>query len=147
MRRTTAALSCAFLGVHASRFSRVNNQCVHALRVPSLCIAAQGAKTVIVGQEVYEYDASRMIVFSVALPVAAQITRASQSEPYLALKLDLDPHKIAELVLKVYPQGLPPDQDRSAVYLSPIDESIVSAATRLMACLAQPGDAELLARW
>jgi hypothetical protein len=39
-----------------------------------LCIVAQGAKTVIVGQEVYEYDASRMIVFSVALPIAAQIT-------------------------------------------------------------------------
>jgi hypothetical protein len=47
---------------------------VYALRLPSLCIVAQGAKTVIVGQEVYEYDSSRMIVFSVALPVAAQIT-------------------------------------------------------------------------
>jgi AraC-like DNA-binding protein len=132
-------------GVHASRFSRVNNQCVHALRVPSLCIVAQGAKTVVVGDEVYEYDASRMIVFSVALPVAAQITRASRSEPYLALKLDLDPHKIAGLVLKVYPHGLPPVQERNAVYLASADASIVSAATRLMACLAQPGDVELLA--
>ena len=95
-------------GLNASRFSRVNKECVHALRLPSLCIVAQGAKTVIVGQEVYEYDASQMIVFSVALPVAAQITQASHSEPYLALRLDLDPHKIAELVLKVYPHGLRP---------------------------------------
>jgi AraC-like DNA-binding protein len=131
-------------GLHASRFSRINKECVHALRVPSLCIVAQGAKTVIVGDEVYEYDASRMIVFSVALPVAAQITRASHSEPYLAFKLDLDPHKIAELVLKVYPHGLPPVQERSAVYISPVDTSIVNAATRLMECLAQPGDAELV---
>ncbi len=38
-------------GVHASRFSRVMTNCVHALRIPSLCIAAQGAKTVLVGQE------------------------------------------------------------------------------------------------
>jgi hypothetical protein len=66
--------------VHASRYSRVNKECVHALSVSSLCIVTQGAKTVIVGDEVYEYDASRMIVFSVALPVAAQVTRASQSE-------------------------------------------------------------------
>ena len=132
-------------GLHASRFSRVNRECVHALRVSSLCIVAQGGKTVIVGDEVYEYDASRMIVFSVALPVAAQVTRASHSEPYLSLRLDLDPHKIAELVLKVYPHGLPPVQERSAVYITPVDESIVSAATRLMECLAQPGDAELLA--
>jgi AraC-like DNA-binding protein len=132
-------------GLHVGRFSRVNNECVHALRVSSLCIVAQGAKTVIVGDEVYEYDASRMIVFSVALPVAAQVTRASHSEPYLSLRLDLDPHKIAELVLKVYPHGLPPAQERSAVYLTPIDVSIVNACTRLMECLAQPGDSELLA--
>jgi AraC-like DNA-binding protein len=132
-------------GLHASRFSRINTDCVHALRLPSLCVVAQGAKTVVVGQEVYEYDAARMIVFSVALPVAAQITQASHSEPYLGLKLDLDPHKIAELVLKVYPRGLPPVQERSAVYVTPMDASIVSAATRLMDCLAQPGDVELLA--
>ena len=132
-------------GLHASRFSRVNEECVHALRVPSLCMVARGAKTVIVGEDVFEYDASRMIVFSVALPVAAQITQASHSDPYLALKLDLDPHKIAELVLRVYPHGLPPVQDRSAVYITPAEESMVSAATRLMECLALPGDVELLA--
>jgi AraC-like DNA-binding protein len=132
-------------GLYASRFSRINGECVHALRLPSLCIIAQGAKTVIVGRGIYEYDASRLIVFSVALPLAAQITQASHSEPYLALKLDLDPQKIAELVLRVYLHGLPPVQERSAVYITPADVNIVSAATRLMECLAQPGDAELLA--
>ena len=113
--------------------------------MPSLCIIAQGAKTVIVGQEVYQYDASRMLVFSVALPVAAEITQAGHSEPYLALRLDLDPNKIAGLVLKVYPHGLPPVQERRAVYVTPGDMSIVNAATRLVECLALPGDAELLA--
>ena len=132
-------------GVHASRASRTNRECFHNLRVPSLCLVAQGAKTVIVGQEVYEYDASRMIVFSVALPVASQITQASQSEPYLALRLDLDAQKIAELALKAYPHGLPPIQERRAVYVTLVDASIINAATRLMECLAQPGDAELLA--
>jgi AraC-like DNA-binding protein len=132
-------------GLHANRFSRTNKECVHALRLPSLCIAAQGAKAVIVGQEVYEYDASRMIVFSVALPVAAQVTQAGHSVPYLSFKLDLDPHKIAELVLKVFPRGLPQAQERRAVYVTPVDVSTVNAATRLMECLAQPGDAELLA--
>jgi len=132
-------------GLHVSRFSRVNKECVHALSVSSLCIVPQGAKTVIVGDEVFEYGSSRMIVFSVALPVAAQVTRASQSEPYLSIRLDLDPHKIAELVLKVFPHGLPPVQERSAVYLAAIDASMVDATTRLMECLGEPRDAELLA--
>ena len=132
-------------GLQVSRASRTNTECAHALRLPSLCFIAQGAKTVIVGEEVYEYDPSRMLVFSVALPVAAQVTQASYSEPYLALRLDLDPHRIAELILKVYPHGLPPVQERSAVYVTPVDVSIVNAATRLMECLAQPDDSELLA--
>jgi AraC-like DNA-binding protein len=132
-------------GLHASRYSRINTECFHSVRVPSLCIVAQGAKTAIVGQEIYEYDASRMIVFSVALPVASQITQASHSAPYLALRLDLDPRKIAELVLRVFPHGLPPVQERRAVYVTPVDMSVVNAATRLMECLAHPGDAELLA--
>ncbi|MGC2258207.1 MAG: AraC family transcriptional regulator, partial [Candidatus Sulfotelmatobacter sp.] len=63
----------------------------------------------------------------------------------LSLKLDLDPHKIAELVLKVFPHGLPPVQERSAVYITPAEASVVNAATRLMESLAHPGDAELLA--
>jgi len=131
-------------GVHAGRYSRVNSGCFHTLRVPSLCIAAQGAKTVILGKDVYEYDASRMLVFSVALPIASQITRASQTEPYLSLRLDLDPHKIADFVLKVYPQGLPPIQERRAVYVTPADPHMIDAAVRLLECFSRPGDAELL---
>ena len=97
------------------------------------------------GREVYEYDASRMLIFSVALPMAAQVTRASHSEPYLCFRLDLDPYKVAELVLKVYPHGLPRVQASRAVYVSQATVSIVNAATRLVELMAQPGDAELLA--
>jgi AraC-like DNA-binding protein len=132
-------------GLHASRLSRANTECFHSLRLPCLCIIAQGAKTVIVGQEIYEYDTSRMLVFSVALPIASQVTQASASEPYLGFKLDLDPQKIAELVLKVYPHGLPPAQERRAIYVSPLDSGIINATIRLMECLGKPGDAELLA--
>jgi AraC-like DNA-binding protein len=118
---------------------------VHATAQPALCIVAQGAKSVLLGQEVYEYDASRMLVFSVDLPVAGQVTRASHSEPYLGFRLDLDPHKIAELVLKVYPHGLPRVQESRAVYVGQADMRIVNAVTRLLELLAQPGEAELLA--
>jgi AraC-like DNA-binding protein len=135
----------AIPGLHASRFSRINSECAHVLGLPSMCIIAQGAKTVIVGKQVYEYDASRMLVFSVALPIAAQITQASFAQPYLAFRLDLEPQKIAELVLKVYPHGLPAVQERNAVYVAPLETSIVNAAVRLIEYLRQPGDVELLA--
>jgi AraC-like DNA-binding protein len=132
-------------GVHATRASRPNKDCIYNLGVPSLCIVAQGAKAVTVGSSVFEYDAARMIVFSVAVPVAARITRASSTEPYLSLRLDLEAQKISELVLKVFPNVLPPVQERNAVYVTPADASIMNALTRLMECLAQADDATLVA--
>ena len=66
---------------------------VRATVSPALCIVAQGAKVVALGRETYAYDASRMIAYSVELPVAAQIVRASHREPFLALKLDLHAYR------------------------------------------------------
>jgi hypothetical protein len=76
-------------GVHAIRRSTVSRDMVRATVSPALCVVAQGAKVVVLGREVYAYDASRMIAYSVELPVAAQIVRATRREPFLALKLDL----------------------------------------------------------
>ena len=132
-------------GIHASRASRTNTELVHATARPSLCIIAQGAKSILLGQEVYEYDASRMLVFAVDLPVAGRVTRASAAEPYLGFRLDLVPSKIAELVLRVFPHGLPRAPESRGVYVSEADPRIVNAVTRLFDLLAQPGDAELLA--
>jgi len=100
---------------------------------------------VMVGRDVYEYDASRMIVFSVDMPVAAQVTRATPAEPFLCLRLDLDPQRIASLVLRVFPQGLRPIQERSGVSLAQADASIINAGVRLMGMMSQASDAELLA--
>jgi AraC-like DNA-binding protein len=132
-------------GLHANRVSRTNTELVYAMARPALCIVAQGAKSVLLGREVYGYDASRMLVFSVDLPVAGQVTRATPSEPYLGLRLDLDPHKIAELVLKLYPHGVPRVQESRGVYVAPADLRIVNAATRLLELLGHPGETELLA--
>jgi hypothetical protein len=131
-------------GVHAIRRSQTNKEFVHALAQPALCIVAQGAKRLMLGQDVYEYDESRMIAFSVDLPVTAQITRASFSQPFLDLRLDLDPHKVAELVLKVFPHGLPRVPQSRAVNVGQVNGSIVKASTRLVELMAEPGDAELL---
>jgi len=132
-------------GVYAIRASRTNTEMVHVVQRPALCIIAQGAKRVMLGQEVYEYDASSMMIYSVDLPLASQVTRASHTEPYLSFRLDLDPQRIAELVLKVYPHGLPRVQQIRAVCVTPADPGIFSAATRLVELMAQPDDAELLA--
>lgn len=132
-------------GVHAIRRSMVTREMVRATVSPALCIVAQGAKVVALGRETYAYDASRMIAYSVELPVAAQIVRASSREPFLALKLDLQAYKIAELTLRVYPHGVPGPRETRGVCVGQTTTAIVDAASRLVELMAQPADAELLA--
>jgi AraC-like DNA-binding protein len=132
-------------GLWVFRLSRVYPELAHSVQHPSLCVIAQGAKTVTVGADKYEYNESRMIVYSVDLPVAAQVTRATPAEPYLGLKLVLDPNQIARLVLKVYPQGLPQLPENRAVNLSDSNQHVLAALVRLVELAAQPGEADLLA--
>jgi AraC-like DNA-binding protein len=132
-------------GVYALRRSRTYAEMAHVVQQSALCIVAQGEKSVMVGREIYRYAPSRILVFSVDVPVASQVTRASLSEPFLCLKLDLDPQEIAKLVLKVFPQGLPPVHESGSVSVGQADASTIDAAIRLIELMAQPGDAELLA--
>lgn len=131
-------------GLHVGRYSRIDTV-AKTFYLPSLLIVVQGAKAVTVGQEVYQFGRSHMLMLPVALPVALQTTLASPVEPFLCVKLDIDPQKIAELVLKVYPRGLPPVRQRSPGYITSAGVSIVNAVRRLMECLPNPDDAELLA--
>ena len=118
-------------GVQVVRWSRPHPQLVQAVQRPALCIVAQGAKRVLLGQEVFAYDPERMIVFALTLPLAAQITQASPAAPFLAVRLDLDPPQIAALAGRVYPHGLPPGPQRG-VYVGAASRGIVEAATRLV---------------
>ena len=132
-------------GLHAIRRSRTTAELIHGVQQSALCIVAQGAKSVVLGRDVYEYDAAHLIAFSVDVPVASRVTKASIADPYLCLRLDLNPQKIAALVLKVFPNGLPRVRDSGAVCIARADARIIDAAIRLIELLAQSGDAELLA--
>jgi AraC-like DNA-binding protein len=131
-------------GIFASRFSRPNKDMVRGLQQPALCLVAQGSKLAMLGSEVFRYNANRMIVFSLNMPLAFQVTGATPSEPYLGLRIDLDPRKIADLVLKVYPSGVPRSAENRAVILSQSDRQIQDAAMRLLRLLSNPEDASLL---
>jgi AraC-like DNA-binding protein len=132
-------------GVRAARVSRTNQEPIHYVQRSTLCIVAQGAKIVMIGGDTYGYEAGQMAVYSMDLPMAGRVTRASHAEPYLLLMLDLDAGKIAELAPKVFPHGVPQPRDTRSLYVGEADAYIVDAATRLLELTAQPADAELLA--
>jgi AraC-like DNA-binding protein len=131
-------------GVCISRMSQTNQERMHYLQRPALCMVAQGAKIVMIGGDTYGYEAGQMAVYSIDVPMAGRVTRASHSEPYLMLRIDLDAQKIAELALKVFPHGLPQPRDPRALYVGDADAHLIDAAIRLLQLTPQPVDAQLL---
>jgi AraC-like DNA-binding protein len=138
------AFELALSGVYAYRVTHPYREPVYATLPPALCVIAQGAKIVMLGREIYEYDGSRMLVYSVDLPIAARVVRASPAEPYLGFKLQLDPFKVAELALKVFPDGVPRRSSRGLCSVEATGD-VTNAIVRLLELMADPGDAELLA--
>ncbi len=117
---------------------------VHMLQRPALCIIAQGAKQVMLGDSVIAYGPASYLVASLDLPITGMVTQASEAAPYLCFCLYLDPALLSDIAIALPPLP-PPMQDGSALTLHPITPGLLDAATRLTALLGDPGSAPLLA--
>jgi len=131
-------------GTYAIRISRVTKD-MRGTLPPTLCVVGQGSKTILLGREVFEYNATRMMVFSVDLPIVGHVTRATRNEPFLCFRLDLTPQRIADLALKVFPKGVSAPHNKRGLYVADSQESIVEAATKLIQLMTDPADVRLLA--
>ncbi|MDN4618086.1 AraC family transcriptional regulator [Paenibacillus sp. PsM32] len=133
-------------GLYFNRYSKVEKaDYTHTMYWPTVGIAAQGKKVIEVGNEIFEYGGSTIFVAPVALPVMMKTIIASPSDPFLGVGIYLNPQRIAELVPKVFPQGLPKVSQRSPGYMLPGDLGFIHAVARLVDCLSSSSDSELLA--
>ena len=114
-----------------------------AVYEPSLCIVAQGAKVVLLGEEKYRYDPAHFLLVSVDLPIAGQVIKASKAAPYLGLRVALDPAMIAEFLAG----GAKPEAGGPCrgLAVSPLDAPLLDAVCRLVDLLDHPRDLGALA--
>ena len=116
---------------------------VHMLQRPALCIIAQGAKRVMLGDSVVAYGPASYLVASLDLPITGMVTQASDDAPYLCFCLYLDPVLLSDIAISLPPAG--PVVEGSALSLHPITPELLDAASRLTALLGDQASAPLLA--
>lgn len=118
---------------------------LYGVTEPSLCVIAQGSKEVFLGKERYRYDASHYLLVSAELPVAGHIVNASTQQPYLALRIVLDPAVVAEVLLEagLHVSGM--DGPVKVMAVSRLDVSLLDAVVRVVRLLDSPGHYEVLA--
>src|SRR5690606_15262712 len=123
--------------------------CTPVVYEPSLCVIAQGSKTVQLGDREILYNALSYMVSSVDLPVSGCVVEASPENPYLAVKISIDPAEVAELVLQLgdaAPSG-PVDcpYGSCGLCIAQVDLGILDAMTRMVQLLDSPTDMRILA--
>ena len=124
--------------------------CMSTVYEPSLCVIAQGREIVQLGDREIVYDALSYMVSSVDLPVNKLVVDASPENPFLAVKINIDPAEIAELVLQLgdAAQGsntIDTPHSACGMYVAQVDLGILDAMTRLVRLLDSPNDARVLA--
>lgn len=112
---------------------------------PSFCVIAQGSKEVLLGKERYRYDASHYLLVSAQLPVAGHIVDASKEQPYLAVRLVLDPAVVTEVLIEAGLHASGMDGAIKVMAVSRLDVSLLDAVVRVVRLLDSPGDYGVLA--
>lgn len=97
------------------------------------------------GEEVFRYDPGHYLLFTVDLPLIFQIEKATPDEPYLGLRLDLDPSLVASVLMEADIKIKKGDASAKAMDVHSIDANLLDAVVRLVRLADEPGSSNVLA--
>jgi AraC-like DNA-binding protein len=111
----------------------------HALYRPCLCVVVQGAKQVRFGNEVVDYNELQCLIVSVDLPAIGRVTRASATEPYLAIALEFDVGVLRAVMEDLENPPQPTDGVGPAMFVDTMVPPLTDCMLRLIRMLDTPG--------
>jgi AraC-like DNA-binding protein len=124
--------------------ARVTTEPVKQVYEPVFGLVAQGAKSIVLGDKVFDYGAGQYLVVSVDLPITSHINVASEREPYLSMGLILRPAAIAALLLETAANDWS-TVDASGMGVSIAPRELLDPVVRLLRLLDHPRDGPVLA--
>jgi AraC-like DNA-binding protein len=133
-------------GLVFTRFSSPT-ETVYAVLEPWLCMIAQGAKEVWLGDEHFRYDEAHYLVSTLGVPAAGRVVEASRARPYLGLRLSLDPSVVTSVMVEsgVGVQSRGVGDGVNGVGVSRLDADLLDATVRLVRLIDRPGEYRVLA--
>ena len=139
----TNRLDTGIPGLAVSRYEGPTDPTSY-MHKPSVCMALQGSKRVLLGEETYVYDAYNFLITSVDLPVVAQVLEASPEVPYLGLLLEIDLKEVSRMMVD---SNLPLPKLSTAsrgMAVSKVSTKLLDSFHRLLDLLDTPEDISML---
>lgn len=129
-------------------FSRqtVSHEQKYGVTSPALCIVVQGEKELSLSDNRYVYGPQDYLFTSVRMPVIGRVIKASTEKPYLALKIEISPEELYEVIETS--QGALITETKHVergMFVSQLDSSLLDAVTRFANLVERPNDIHMLA--
>ncbi len=132
-------------GLHLNRASQVG-EVVYAVAEPSLCVIAQGSKEVFLGNLAFRYDPAHYLVSTMELPISGKVLEASIRQPYLSLRIVLEPSLVTSVFSRVgILSSSTTDSSATGIDVSVLGEKLLDAVLRLVRLLDDPREYQVLA--
>lgn len=125
--------------------SAQNIEHFHSVFTPAFCVIAQGSKQVMLGDEVLRYDPWNYLIATVDLPIVSHVMGASEDEPYLSIRINLDPATVASAMMESGVAVKKGQANIRAMDVSAIDADLLDAVVRLVRLLDSPEEMNVLA--
>jgi len=131
-----------FTGVGVARACSPT-QPLHSVFQPAFCVIAQGSKSVMLGEDTFQYDTGHYLIATVDLPIISYVLEGSEEKPYLSFKMDLDPALVADVLIE---SGIDLKERAGvkAMDVSPLDEDLLDAVLRIVRLLDKPDEAQIM---
>jgi len=134
----------AVTGLHCIKLSEPHMQ-LPTVYQPSICVIVQGAKQVLLEEEIYRYAPPQFLAVSVDLPLVGQVIEATAASPYLCLAIDLDARMIADLIASSGDAGWSRGDTSRGLFVGEMDAALQDSTLRLARLLDTPRDIPVLA--
>lgn len=111
---------------------------------PGVCLIASGSKRILFGNNSIQHDSSKYLLLSADLPLTTYPLGASDKDPYLALRIDLDPSVIMELVIESEMHLKRIERVPHSLNVNPLSERLLEVILRLIDLLEKPHDIRIV---
>lgn len=115
-----------------------------AVYAPMVNLILTGSKTMTVGDRTLRYDPATYFVMSVDLPAIGSVHPAATGEPYLAVRLTLDPAIVSALIRDL-PAGVCSTLFGSGFSVAPVSGELLDAWIRMLRLIDRPDEIAVLA--
>jgi AraC-like DNA-binding protein len=127
--------------------SALGNVPVTTVYEPMICMVLQGAKQVMIGDQLLRYDAASCFVASIELPATGCVIEASRDAPYVVAALALDRNMLSELLadMPAASAAAATAPSSTGFGVAPVTPLLLEAWDQLLALFDTPADIPFLA--